>query len=153
MSRGAQAVEGSRPLLLNQVADVLEERGYLLVPQVRFRAARELGQPIYARQFEAGQDIYGKPRQVDFILYHPDLHSAGLAIQCRWQASSGSVDEKFPFDAFSIRANELDTIIVLDGGGYTDQAKAWLFGQVSETGLIDVLDLAELTDYAHRGKL
>ena len=153
MTLRAQAVEGSRPLLLSRVADVLEDRGYLLVPQVRFRPARDLGQPIYARQFEAGQDIYGKPRQVDFILYHPDLHSACLAIQCRWQASSGSVHEKFPFDVLSIRANELDTIIVLDGGGYADQAKSWLLGQVSETGLIDVLDLAELTDYARRGKL
>ena len=153
MNRQARAVEGSRPFLLNGVAKVLEDRGYLLVPQVRFRPARDLGQPIYAKQFEAGQDIYGKARQVDFILYHPDLHTAGLAIQCRWQVSSGSVDTKFPFDVLSIRENEFDTIMVLDGGGYTDQARAWLVDQVNKTGLIDVLNLDEFTGYARRGKL
>ena len=61
MSRQAASEHGSGQVLRDCVAEVIEGRDYLLVPQVRFRAARELEQPIYSRHFEAGQDLYGKP--------------------------------------------------------------------------------------------
>ncbi len=40
-----------------------------------------------------------------------------LVIQCKWQVSTGSVEENYPFQVLSIQLNEFDTIIVLDGGG------------------------------------
>lgn len=43
----------------------------------------------------------------------------GLVIQCKWQASSGSVEEKYPFEVLNIQKDEYPTIIVLDGGGYS----------------------------------
>ena len=39
------------------IADVLNERGYLFVPPIRFFPARELAQPIYTRQCEIGKEI------------------------------------------------------------------------------------------------
>ena len=111
------------------IADVLNERGYLFVPPIRFFPARELAQPIYTRQCEIGKDIYGKKRRVDAILYHPRLYPECLVIQCKWQASGGSVEEKYPFEVLSIAQNQFDTIIILDGGGYSSGARQWLINQ------------------------
>lgn len=84
---------------------------------------RDLEQPIFAKQCSVGQDLYGRNRRVDFILYHPQRWANCLVIQCKWQASTGTIDEKFPFEVFSIQKNEFDTIIVLDGGGYSSEAE------------------------------
>ena len=83
-----------------------------------FFPLRELAQSLSRRQLEAGKDIYGKRRFVDLMLYHPRLWPTCLVIQCKWQASPGSMDQKFPFDVLSIQQDEYDTIILLDGGGY-----------------------------------
>lgn len=71
-----------------------------------FFPLRELEQPIYTRQLETGKDIYGKRQFVDLILYHPRLWPACLVVQCKWQASTGSVDQKFPFEVLSIQQDE-----------------------------------------------
>ena len=84
---------------------------------------REMEQLIYSWQFEIGKSIYGKRRFVDLILYHPRLYPECLTIQCKWQASSGSVEEKYLYEVLSIHQNEYDTIIILDGGGYSAGAK------------------------------
>jgi len=116
MARGVRANRRGRTLE-NVINDLLSEE-YEQVSPARFFALRELRQSIFAEQCSIGRDIYGKQRRVDFILYHPQRWIDCLVIQCKWQASPGSVDEKFPFEVLSIQLNEFDTIIVLDGGGY-----------------------------------
>lgn len=153
MSPHAKPEGGSEQHLRESVADVLGRRGYLLVPPDRFEVARVLGQPIYTRQFEAGDDLYGKPGRVDFILYHPSLHGECLAIRCRSQATSGSAEEESPPEVESIRLSGLNTIIVLDGGGYTGHARDRLADHVGKGGLVAVLDLAGLASYAASGKI
>ena len=135
------------------VADILDERGYFFVPPVRFFPARDLEQPICTHQYETGKDIYGKKRRVDTILYHPRLWADCLVIQCKWQASRGSVEEKYAYEVMSIAQNEFDTIIVLDGGGYTDAAKQWLLNQSGKNRLLHVLDQGEFSRFASRGRL
>lgn len=135
------------------VANILDERGYMFVVSTRFYPARELEQPIYSRQYELGKDIYGKKRKVDIVLYHPRLHGDNLVIQCKWQASSGSVEEKYPFEIQSIAQNRTDTIIILDGGGYSAGAKQWLINQVGKKRLLHVFDKNEFSDFANKGRL
>ena len=139
--------------LENFAADILEERGYRLVEPVRFFPMCELEQPIFACQCEIGKDIYGKRRRVDLILYHPPLWPDCLVIQCKWQASGGSVEERYPFEVLSIAQNRFDTIIVLDGGGYSDGSKQWLVNQAGKNRLLDVMDQGDLQRYASRGRL
>ena len=135
------------------VADVLDERGYRFIPRERFFPVRELEQPIFTRQYEVGKDIYGKKRRVDAILYHPRLWPECLVIQSKWQASRGSVEEKYPYEVLSIAQNEFDTIIVLDGGGYTAGAKQWLVNQAGKNRLLHVFDQGEFSRFASRGRL
>ena len=135
------------------VADILDERQYRFVPPVRFFPARAMVQPIYTRQYEIGKDIYGKNRRVDVILYHPRLWPESLVIQSKWQASRGSVEEKYPFEVLSIAQNEFDTIIILDGGGYTNGAKLWLVNQAGKNRLLHVFDQGDFSRFASRGRL
>lgn len=51
-----------------------------------------------------------------------------IRIECKWQQSPGSVDEKLPYLYLNAveKYPEQDIIILLDGGGYKAGAKAWL---------------------------
>ena len=100
-----------------------------------------------------GKDIYGSDRKVDFILYHPTKWPKCLVIECKWQASGGKVDRKYPFEVLSIKKNQYDTILVLDGGGYTQGAKNWLIQQTGKNKLLHVFDMGEISRFHSQGKL
>lgn len=140
--------------LEQSVETLLGQAGYDVVPAAPlFFALRYMGQAIYARQCETGQDIYGKRRRVDFILYHPVRWPDSLVIQCKWQASSGTVDEKYPFEVLSIRANGFPAIIILDGGGYTKKSAAWLRAQAGKNCLLHVFNLGDFQRFVSSGQL
>lgn len=134
-------------------AEKLDERGYQYVLPAQFYPARVLEQTIYTRQFEIGKSIYGKNRYVDLILYHPVLWPDCLCIQCKWQTSGGSVDEKYPYEVLSIAQNDVDTIIILDGGGYSKGAKQWLINQAGKNHLKHVFDQGEFARFVSKGRL
>ncbi len=70
---------------------------------------------VFATQVSIGKGIYGTDRRVDFFircLAYPE----GLAIESKCQASSGSVDQKFPHEVLCIEKCRLPTIIVLVSG-------------------------------------
>lgn len=137
------------------VSGILAEAGYHpIAPPSSFWAMRAMEQPIYASQCEIGRDIYGKCRRVDFILYHPRRWPGCLVVQCKWQASSGSVEEKYPFEVLSIQHNEYPTIVLLDGGGYTKGAEQWLRSQAGGNQLLrHVFSQGDFQRFASRGSL
>ena len=71
-----------------------------------------------------------------------------LVIQCKWQAKSGSVDEKYPFEVLSINKNPYPTIIVLDGGGYSSYQANGYCSQAGKENLIQVCNLGEFDRFA-----
>ncbi len=143
---------GSR---LEQFVDgLLEDAGYEAIwPPALFFAMREMEQPIYTKQCEVGRDIYGKKRRVDFLLYHPRKWPQSLVIQCKWQASSGSVEEKYPFEVLSIQQGGYPAIILLAGGGYSKGAEQWLKGQAGKNLLKHVFDQGDFQRFVSRGEL
>lgn len=56
------------------IQDRLKREGYCFVPNKKFSADKILKQPIYTRQFEVGESIYGTKWKCDFILYYPERH-------------------------------------------------------------------------------
>ena len=150
MSNGQQAnLSGKR--LENHIAAVLDDFGYSKVPSKHFfDLKRRAKNSIYARQCFTGTSIYNRRRRVDIILYHPEKWVDGLIIQCKWQSSSGSVDEKYPFEVLSINKNPYPTIVVLDGGGYSSASGAWLRSQAGKGNLIHVHNLGEFDRFAKR---
>ena len=105
----------------------------------------------YAKQVLIGKNIYNRDRKVDFILYHPEIWKSGLVIECKWQASPGSVEEKYPFLVAKIQLSKLPTIIVLDGEGYTKGAKDWIQSQATSSYLQHVFTLGEFQRFSARG--
>ena len=134
------------------VGSLLDEE-YQEVSAPRFFAARCLKQPIFSKQVQVGTSIYNKTRCVDFMVFHPTGWPDYLCIQCKWQSSSGSVEEKYPFEIECIARANFPRIIVLDGGGYSDGARQWLLAQCGERNLIDVCDMGAITRLQSSGKL
>lgn len=150
-SQGGRANRRGRTLE-RAISELLDEE-YQRVTPGRFFALRALRQPIYAAEVYIGSDIYNKRRRVDFLLYHPHRWPDNLVIQCKWQASRGSVEEKYPFEVLSIRRSEFKTIIVLDGGGYSQGAQLWLQSQAGEGKLLHVFNLGDINRYHSQGRL
>ncbi len=92
-----------------------------------------LGGKWYVKQAYIGKTIYDTPRYCDFITFNENKHNTELlAIECKWQETSGSVDEKYPYLVYNISISRINTIIILDGDGYREGAKKWLYNMVDE---------------------
>ncbi len=114
------------------VQSSLEKQQYQFIDNKRFLSCSKISeQPIFSSQVYVGETVYGKKRYCDFIFYHPKLFPNNYIIECKWQQSGGSVDEKYPFLVLNIKILNIDTTILLDGGGYSDGAELWLKSQVS----------------------
>ena len=129
------------------------EEGYQQVSAPRFFAAQCLEQSIFAERVQVGTTVFGAPRQVDFIVFHPQRWPNCLCIQCRWQQAAGTTEQKYLFEIECIAQSSYNTIIVLDGGGYSDGARQWLLTQRGKRRLVDVCNMAEITQMHTQGRL
>lgn len=68
-------------------------------------------------------NIYGSTSRTEFMIV---AGNKKIRIECKWQQSSGSVDEKFPYMFECLLNVEEDVIILLDGNGYRKSARDWL---------------------------
>lgn len=109
--------------------------------------------PVFAEGCRIGDDIYGKERRADIILFHPRKWPGSLVIRCKWQVKGGTADQKYPFEVLSIKKSGIDTIIVLDGEGYAPGAREWLRGQAGKNKLLHVMSRSELRRFCGQGSL
>jgi hypothetical protein len=120
------------------VSDILREAGgYLRRPGV------------------IGRTVYGEPWKPDLVLDNAREFPAGLIVECKWQESTGSADEKLYFLAANIKAAPLPGIIVIGGqgarvagAGARPAAIAYLRQQVDGRQLVRVLTTEELMTWA-----
>jgi hypothetical protein len=61
-----------------------------------------------------GPSIYETPRYCDFLVINRAIFPDFLIIECKWQQSSGSVDEKYAFLLFNILKTGIPTAALLD---------------------------------------
>jgi len=135
------------------IQSTLERKGYRFIEKRQFNSARYLEQPIFTKQYPIAKSIYETDLFCDFILYHPIKYGKCLVIESKWQESSGSVDEKFPYLVVNIREQyPCATIIVLDGGGYKKQAEQWLRRQ-QDKKLIHVFNMMEFQRWSNSEEL
>lgn len=95
-------------------------------------------------------NIYGNTRcRSEFLLCYK---SRKIRIECKFQESAGSVDEKLPylFMNFTKSIPETEAIIVIEGNGFKKGAKEWLREKCSGTK-VSVLSLKEFEDYVVSG--
>lgn len=139
------------------VEDKLLRNGYTLFSNHKvqlFANRHTVGGKQYALQVPCGTSIYETQRKCDVLVLNQDKFKDGLIIECKWQQSSGSVDEKYPFALYNIIKIGVPTIILLDGGGYKPAAMKWLKDQVNPSrALIGVHNMAEFQTMVNNGFL
>lgn len=136
---------------------MLEDNGYTQFPNHKaqlFENRKTVGGKQYAEQVPCGTSIYETKRKCDFLIMNQDKFPEGLIIECKWQQSNGSVDEKYPFTVYNILKIGVPTIILLDGNGYKKAAMEWLKEQASPSrALIGVYTMAEFQAIVNKGFL
>lgn len=143
----------TRSKIISIIENILVKKGYQFVDSKKFKPATYLEQPIYSRKVHIGKSIYGANLFCDFILYHPKKHPNYLVIEARWQESSGTVDEKYPYLALNIKEQSpYETIIILDGHGYRNGAEKWLKRQVGDR-LKNLFNMSEFKKWVGKGGL
>jgi len=131
------------------IEDALIRRGYSEFWNHKAQAFANraaIGGKQYLKQVPVGPTIYQTARIADFLVFNKEKFPDGLIIECKWQQSAGSVDEKYPFLLFNVIKTAVPTVILLDGGGYKPAAKQWLAEQVDKDmnrALWGVWDMAE----------
>lgn len=66
-----------------------------------------------------GTSIIGKQRRVDLLLLLPSTGEA-LALECKYQDSSGTTDEKIPYALEDLKALRVPAVIAYAGAGWSD---------------------------------
>ena len=106
------------------VRSLLESRGYAVQSEV------PLGRGLW------------KGIRCDFIVSGIALYPDGLGVECKWQSSVGSADEKLAYTVLNIRECYPIPTIILCSGGELAGAMAWAKGQVGGN-LVGVMNTDE----------
>ena len=143
--------------LANFVEQALQEKGYQEFwdhKEQVFANRKVIGGKQYAKEVIVGTTIYETKRKCDFFIINKDKFENGLIIECKWQQSAGSVDEKYPFLLHNIFKTGVPTVILIDGGGYKANALKWLREQANpERSLIAVWNMSEFQTKVNKGFL
>jgi hypothetical protein len=80
-----------------------------------------------------GTSIIGKQRRIDLFLHVPSSNQA-LALECKYQDSSGTADEKIPYALEDLRALRVPSAMAYAGAGFSE-------------GVLHLLQASELAAY------
>lgn len=121
----------------------MNEGGRPLTSGARFEAdveavIRTLGLS-YLRQVRMGVSILGRQRLVDFVVY--DENRRQLGIECKYQASSGSAEDKLVHTISDFDGRPVQHILVFGGDGFSKNIKGYLLS----TG--KAIELEQLRNY------
>jgi hypothetical protein len=70
------------------------------------------------REVSLGKTIIGKNRHVDIFVVHGESGNA-LAIECKYQDSNGTVDEKIPYAIQDMQAMGMPVCLTYAGNGFS----------------------------------
>jgi hypothetical protein len=91
---------------------------------------------LHARhQFRCGRRIWGAERLIDVIFTHPESRRR-LGVECKYQGTAGSAEEKIPAVIQDIAAWPIPGIVVFSGNGFSTNIKSFLIasGRAVELG-------------------
>jgi hypothetical protein len=154
MTQGARANKSGN-ILEGNIEAVLNGHNYFQVGNhvtKEFLLNASLLPKRYAKQVYIGAGIYQTSLKVDFYVVGLSANPSGLIIECKWQESGGSVDEKFPYLNLNIQQSyPAQTIVVIGGEGMREGAINWLRQQVkSNRNLLGVYSLDRFIAWANK---
>jgi hypothetical protein len=133
--QGARANKSGKILEANVEATLSGHNYYQVGNHVSIQYVLNAGllSKRFAKQVYIGRGIYQTDIYVDFYVYGLPIMPSGLIIECKWQESGGSVDEKFPYLNMNIQYSyPAPTIVVIGGEGMREGASRWLKERVSD---------------------
>jgi hypothetical protein len=109
------------------VIATLEGKGFVTVPYRQWQAQPTAYGPELLLRNVPYTTIYGHPGKTEFVI-HSVRYGLEVRIECKWQQSAGSVDEKFPYLYLNCVEcmPEPHIIILVDGGGAKAGSIQWL---------------------------
>ncbi len=78
-----------------------------------------------AEQYLVGKRIWGTSRKIDVVLVDPKTRKS-LGIECKFQKTPGTIEEKMPATIEDIKAWPMPGIVVYAGEGLTENMKSFL---------------------------
>lgn len=76
-------------------------------------------------EVSVGRRIWGARRRIDVVLRNPDTRKS-LGVECKFQGSRGSAEEKIAGTIEDIAAWPIRGIVVFDGAGFSENMRAYL---------------------------
>ncbi len=105
--------------------------------EVRAIAAR-LGLQVRS-QVKVGRRLWGPERRIDFVLTDQSTRRS-LGIECKFQQSKGTAEEKLPAVVADMGAWPIEGILVFGGPGFSTNLRQYLY---STGKAVDLADLPE----------
>jgi hypothetical protein len=76
-------------------------------------------------EYNVAKRIWGANRNIDVILLDPKTRKV-LGVECKYQKTSGTIEEKLPATIEDIKAWPMNGIVVYGGEGITENMKSYL---------------------------
>lgn len=124
-NQGRQANSNGRAFE-EMIAQRLRSSGYQQIQN----CPKSFQSPFFVPQMRGRfVSIYGTDMRVDFFVWHPSKYPNGLVIECKYQETSGSADEKFPYTIANLRKTGIPAILLVMGSGPKRCAIEWCMQQ------------------------
>ncbi len=105
-------------------------------------AGRALGLEA-ATEVAVGRRVWGARRKIDVVLKHPETR-VSLGIECKFQGTTGSAEEKIPATIQDIAAWPIRGIVVYTGAGFSQNMESYLLSTGMAVELRDLKRWLEL---------
>lgn len=92
------------------------------------RAVAELGRSLgleVRQQVRVARRLWGAERRIDVILTYRETRRS-LGLECKYQGSSGTAEEKIPATISDIAAWPIPGLVVFSGGGFSPNMRQYL---------------------------
>jgi hypothetical protein len=88
-------------------------------------------------QVKVGRRIWGAERKIDIVVTNPDDRKR-LGIECKYQGTSGTAEEKIPTTIQDIAAWPIPGIVVFGGAGFTPNMRSFLIASGKAVEFVDL---------------
>lgn len=78
------------------------------------------------KEVRVGRRLWGAERRIDIVITDPDTRKT-LGIECKFQRTSGTAEEKLPATLKDIEAWPIPGILVFAGPGFSENMRAFLY--------------------------
>src|SRR5690349_2010871 len=89
------------------------------------------------KEIYVGRRLWGARRVIDVVVTHP-VTRLRLGVECKFQGTQGTAEEKIPSTIEDIRSWPIQGIVVFAGGGISPNMKAYLLSTGKAVELSDL---------------